>query len=392
MAIQQPDTPFKGGTSGKYKLLIKGVNKKFYGYEYALTDADGKEYTAKAKEHYKENALLRCIVTFAVKDAHLVVTDTEICKKQDFTVAIPEPVDIKVPDTRETASKRPARNHSGKARHIARRTKTKVTADKPPVVSPRETIFRESPSTKNASGIYWLTVYSCSKLSEKESPKFCYILQEAKGRLYRAISNRKHMLGESVMCQVCVLKELTGFVYFVSIMRDKASEPAAYINGKTVLRRDYVHIPVKQPPLSQKKSPKQDPPPARLKSCEKGGCYTSTVTSLKSKGFSKQKSQHISGEFVTSGEPCVIAPVRDEAPYRNPAAERWRSAVQGFGKHKCGKPFTCNCCGRNFPANAGVRVELKDVYFCNSCAGRIFEPAKRGNHHIVIPTPMGNKR
>lgn len=68
------------------------------------------------------------------------------------------------------------------------------------------------------------------------------------------------------------------------------------------------------------------------------------------------------------------------------------SEVQDLGKHRCGKPFKCSCCGRNFPAYAGWRVELKELYFCNACASQIYMPKERGNHHFYITTPMGNKR
>lgn len=69
-----------------------------------------------------------------------------------------------------------------------------------------------------------------------------------------------------------------------------------------------------------------------------------------------------------------------------------QSEVEGYSKHKCGKPFTCNCCGMSFLANEGWRVELKEIYLCNACARRIYVPGKRGNRHFYITTPMGNKR
>ena len=49
---QIPDAPFRSGSTGKYKLLIKDVTPKFNGYEYLLVAADGKEYNSVAKEHY----------------------------------------------------------------------------------------------------------------------------------------------------------------------------------------------------------------------------------------------------------------------------------------------------------------------------------------------------
>ena len=72
--------------------------------------------------------------------------------------------------------------------------------------------------------------------------------------------------------------------------------------------------------------------------------------------------------------------------------DKWYGEVQELGKHKCGKAFKCSCCGRDFPAFAGWRVDLREIYFCNACAKKIYEPRGRGNRHYIITTPMGNKR
>ncbi len=70
----------------------------------------------------------------------------------------------------------------------------------------------------------------------------------------------------------------------------------------------------------------------------------------------------------------------------------WYPEVQGLDKHKSGRPFTCSCCGRDFPGRMGYRVDLKDVYFCISCSRKIFEPQERKSSPKLIYTPMGNKR
>lgn len=72
--------------------------------------------------------------------------------------------------------------------------------------------------------------------------------------------------------------------------------------------------------------------------------------------------------------------------------EQWYREVIDLGKHKCGKPFTCSCCGKDFLANQGVRVDFKDIYFCNACKKLIYEPSGRGWAGRIISTPMGNKR
>ena len=86
-----PDTPFRSGTTGKYKLLIRSVTPKFNGYEYELVDADEKDYKAVSPKHFAPGQLLRCMVHFMVANASFVVTETLICSKQDFATPIPEP-------------------------------------------------------------------------------------------------------------------------------------------------------------------------------------------------------------------------------------------------------------------------------------------------------------
>ncbi len=91
MADQQihPDTPFRTGVTGKYKLLIKSATRRHSGFEYELVDADEKKYTARSMHHYPEGGILRCIITFAVERAKLVVVETTVCGKQDFVKPIP---------------------------------------------------------------------------------------------------------------------------------------------------------------------------------------------------------------------------------------------------------------------------------------------------------------
>ena len=72
--------------------------------------------------------------------------------------------------------------------------------------------------------------------------------------------------------------------------------------------------------------------------------------------------------------------------------KEWYPEVQGLDKHISGKPFTCSCCGLDFPGRMGYRVDLKDLYFCNSCSRKIFEHKERKASPKLIYTPMGNKR
>lgn len=84
--------------------------------------------------------------------------------------------------------------------------------------------------------------------------------------------------------------------------------------------------------------------------------------------------------------------VPEEAPHFIKSPDKWYGEVIDLGKHKCGKPFTCSCCGKDFSANQGVRVDFKEIYFCNTCKRLIYEPSGRGWAGRIISTPMGNKR
>lgn len=88
-SLIMPDSPFRNGVSGKYKLQIKKTEKYFDCFGYELSDAEGKEYKAIAKTLYSEGQLLRCMVNFIVEKAKLVVESVAVCKKQDLATPIP---------------------------------------------------------------------------------------------------------------------------------------------------------------------------------------------------------------------------------------------------------------------------------------------------------------
>ena len=71
--------------------------------------------------------------------------------------------------------------------------------------------------------------------------------------------------------------------------------------------------------------------------------------------------------------------------------EAWLREVEGLGKHTASCAFKCSCCGRNFSARQGCKIEFRDIYFCKACADQIFKKSDKGYLRIVY-TPMGNKR
>lgn len=175
-----PDSPFRSGITGKYKLLIKDVTPKFGSYEYELMDGDGREYKATAKEHNAKGELLRCMVSFQVVNARLVVSDVAVCKKQDLATLIPEP-----PKSEP-------------------KTKAKKKKPEPEV---------EDPIHGRVSGVYNLRVVEVNR----QGKKCLYVLEDAKGRKYNAQSSTYYAEGKIIGCQVNTL--ITGRGYKATVTK-----------------------------------------------------------------------------------------------------------------------------------------------------------------------------
>ena len=166
-----PDSPFRSGISGKYKLLIQTVTRKAINYEYELVDADGKDYKAGHPKRYAVGDLLRCMVNFKVANAKLVVTETIICNKQDLATALPE---------EKKVQPKPI-------------IKPKIVDDPRPIDNPRQA---------GKSGLYYLRVVGCDKLGTKN----VYWVMDSEGCKYKVDTPTKknHPLGKVVVCSVYV--------------------------------------------------------------------------------------------------------------------------------------------------------------------------------------------
>lgn len=414
-----PDAPFRAGVTSKYKLLIEEVIPKYGNYEYVLVDADGKEYQAVAKEHYSKGEFLRCMVSFDVVRAQLVVSGTTICKKQDLTTPI---VDKKEPKLQSLAEKpNPLLHPQGLPVSVS-----------PP--KPKPLILQEDPSVAEKTGLYRLKVVTTQTWERYSGQRHLYSLSDGSGHKYYAVSNKSYSIGDFAVCTIEVLKERKGNYYFSAFFEDVSSKPVGLVDGDIIPRHYFLASPIKtrRPNLNRPTKPKEkaskpatvqvllnkyvkrerytfiatderDANGYQLVEDESGNLHLLTGTTQRYakgekirctvKGFGQKPVGSIKGPYLVLTEPrkIVIERITVSVPYVKPP-EKWGSEVKDLGKHKCGKPFTCSCCGRNFPANAGVRVDLKDIYFCNSCARKIYEPTGRGNHHIFISTPMGNKR
>lgn len=185
----QPDAPFRSGITGKYKLLIKNVAPKFGSYEYDLVDAEGKEYKANAKQHYADGQILRCMVTFVVSNAKLVVTDTAICSKQDFATAIPEPP--KPQPKPQPKAKKPVQNSQPKTKSKAKKTQ--------PCPGPKKVVLGD-PKHRKTSSTYLFRVVSV----EKNEDGYAYVVEGANGQEYVAKSKNTFSVGDLVDCKANV--------------------------------------------------------------------------------------------------------------------------------------------------------------------------------------------
>ena len=188
--VNTPDAPFRSGTTGKYKLLIRSVSPKVDGYEYELVDADSREYKAISKEHYPDGQLLRCIVSFEVRGAKLVVIDTAVCKKQDLATLIPEP-----PKPLPKAAKKEPETHSKKASKDKTSSKPKATR-------------LGDPRFRRASGMYVFRVADVKRIEEG----FSYQVEDAKGNSYEVHSKDQYALGKLVDCKVSVSSAPSGLL------------------------------------------------------------------------------------------------------------------------------------------------------------------------------------
>ena len=398
-----PDAPFRSGAPGKYKLLVKSVEKKGRLYEYVLSDAEQKEYKATSTIQYSENQLLRCVISFVVKGAKLLVTDTVICKNQDL---LPPTANVGHLPTRQEAS------------------------------LPEKGVINGNPSLVNTSGSYQLTVDYCKPWIGDTTSKNLYVLYDNSGQQYYAISKENYTVGEKVVCRVEVLKERAKHVYFVAFSNDSSSIPVGEVDGDVILRHHYLSSakPTKTPHAknkSQKRTDSLKKKPIEIiafNKYKKGERYNFIATSERDslgyqimkdeagrrhllvststryeegdkvrctvRGVGKKPIGTITGHYLVLSEPRLVRTETISVSYSmiDKNLIRGFSDVQGLGRHKCGKPFVCNCCGKSFPANAGWRVDLRDIYFCNSCAKKVYDSPGRGNRHFIISTPMGNKR
>lgn len=273
--------------------------------------------------------------------------------------------------------------------------------------------------------------------------KFLYTLGTNTRKKYYSLANKKYPIGAVLLCSVKTADGPDGEVFFTRINNDPSSTFTTMSGGNPVLLRDYSAPSAPDKAETSGQEPKPENPKIKKPEIEdkvklsplhkryrRDKRYFFVVTNKRNSlgnqivadrsgrehlltnttteypvgatvcctviGFSWNLNATNEGEYLILSSPRIVPPKEEttntgRATYiKSPIW--WHAEVQDLGKHKCGKPFVCNCCGGSFPANAGVRVDLKDIYFCNSCAKLIYDPKDRGSSRFYISTPMGNKR
>lgn len=171
-----PDSPFKIGSSGKYKLFIKTVTNCIFHYEYILSDAAGKEYKAISDSLYSEGKLLRCMVNLKGEKGRLVVDDVAICKKQDLATPIAV---VKKPEPKPIFE-------------VKSKPKQKSTENTLPkqLSGEKDTVIRlGNPSKRLMCGIYYFRV-TRYKIIDRAKQEFYCCLEGANGKEYTFMSKR----------------------------------------------------------------------------------------------------------------------------------------------------------------------------------------------------------
>ncbi len=173
------DLPFRSGVTGKYKLQVRKVTPTYSDYQYILTDGEDKEYSSASKIRYAANDILRCIVGFKVENARFVVTETTICKKQDFASPLPDTERPKIQPKpvvkpKKTEKAKPAINYSKLG----------------------------NPYKNGTSGFYKMHIVSRTK----KGKTFSYILEDALERKYECESRSGYAENSIIPCNVEIVK------------------------------------------------------------------------------------------------------------------------------------------------------------------------------------------
>lgn len=197
-----PDSPYRNGVTGKYKLLVKNVTELFGNFEYSLVDAEENKYKAITEQLYSKGDILRCVVSFKIENARLVIENVAICKKQDLATPIAPPQKNK-PIHAEPKSKPKLKTNSQSTFQAKPKGKSKTTSIITSTVKPRPNKLG-NPSKTMVSGEYNLRVYERSRCKMLTGSNYTYFLEDANKNNYFALSDHFFEIGCILACDVIV--------------------------------------------------------------------------------------------------------------------------------------------------------------------------------------------
>lgn len=431
----KPDTPFRSGISGKYKLLIKSVTPVIRNYDYALVDADGKEYRARSQNHYAKDQILRCMVDFKVNGAKLVVSDVRICSKQDLATIIPEPKKVIIKEKEVSKPKPIVPPAAISKRPSVKRKKLSMFAPAPDLAKSLMDLYG------SLSGIE-IRERSIKKEigANKYKSVLVYARELEKAALRTVVTNKSLPEIAPPVKMVLKVAQLTEFggepCYKVKYSPDSQEPYDWYVptQGIPDPERDEIHC------VFYDHTMKLDPIWVSGFAFEVGNQYTFVVdysyktdSGLWTKLRDEYGLYHAAklGQIIKDGEK-VICRVKSYNPsdgalyclrlvfcnviaktQTTSRAESTQTTVERsssrtldlsrrqmeifdrmkeIGFHKCGKPFVCSCCGQSYDKDQGIVSDVKEIYLCNSCRGGQKKRERSTKSLRTISTPMGNKR
>lgn len=211
-----------------------------------------------------------------------------------------------------------------------------------------QVVIDNSPCLTHQKGRYMLRIILCMDGAGRCKTNYIYQLSDKYQNVYYAVSNKKYDLGIGLICHVRPVKGKVSWHNVVMIDNDPSSYPVCLFGNQIVTRKQL---------LEREKNKQQ----------------------------SKQKNK-----VSSSNNDSSIRTFRTSSTYNRKAAEIFEN-MKAYGYHKCGKQFTCSCCGLTYASGNGYRADGVELYLCDSCKGRMSGRERKSNSVYAILTPMGGQ-
>lgn len=209
-------------------------------------------------------------------------------------------------------------------------------------------VIDNSPCLTHQKGRYKLRILLCMDGAGKCKTNYIYQLADKFQNVHYAVSNKKYELGIELVCHVRPVKGKITWHHVVMIDNDPSSYPVCLLGTQIVTRKQLLDREKNKQQSKQKKTT--------------SGCENSRSTRAYRTSYS----------------------------YNRKAVEIFEN-MKSYGYHKCGKQFTCSCCGLTFTAGNGYRADGVELYLCDSCKGGMSGRERKSQSVYAILTPMGGQ-